>query len=97
MASTVESPEIEIENIEDIDISELLGWKIVVFNDDVNSFQHVIDCFREILNHTYEQAEQCAHIIHYKGKCIVKEGMKQKLKPMCEALCDRELDARLIQ
>ncbi len=83
----------------DIDISELtdiLNKKhLVVFNDDVNSFDHVIDVFCKILKHTGEQASQCAIIIHHKGKCSVKEGTYDKLKPLCEALLDLKLSAEI--
>jgi ATP-dependent Clp protease adaptor protein ClpS len=83
----------------DIDISELtdiLNKKhLVVFNDDVNSFDYVIDTFCKVLNHNTEQASQCALIIHNKGKCSVKEGVYDKLKPAYEALRERHLLAEI--
>ncbi len=84
---------IEIE--EEVDISELLAdtKKLVIYNDDVNTFDFVIDCLIEICKHDSLQAEQLTLFIHYKGKAIVKEGDFDKLKPMCTALADRGLSA----
>ncbi|HEY6160034.1 MAG TPA: ATP-dependent Clp protease adaptor ClpS [Bacteroidia bacterium] len=73
-----------------VDIKEL-----VLYNDDVNTFEHVIDSLIKICNHEPEQAEQCAYIVHYKGKCTVKAGEFEKLRPMCEALLDRGLSATI--
>ncbi len=66
---------------------------LLVYNDDVNSFDWVIDCFTEILEHSLDQAEQLAHIIHFKGKATVKTATLSVLKPKWEALCDRGLSA----
>ncbi|MCS7035466.1 MAG: ATP-dependent Clp protease adaptor ClpS [Saprospiraceae bacterium] len=66
---------------------------IVVFNDDFNTFDWVIQCFMEVLQHTHEQAEQLSIIIHFKGKATVKTGAKRELIPLCEALLDRGLSA----
>lgn len=85
----------EVEELLDVDISELLTRKIVVYNDDHNSFEHVIECFCRILQHTEEQAFQCALIIHNHGRTPVKEGEFDKLKPLKEALCEEGLDARI--
>ncbi len=76
-------------------IEDILGNRLVVHNDDVNTFDWVIQSLVEICKHTWEQAEQCAYIIHYKGKYAVKEGEKQMLKPMREALVDRGINATL--
>ena len=67
--------------------------KLVVYNDDVNTFDFVIDTLIKVCGHTPEQAEQCTWIIHYKGKCIVKEGTREKLKPMRDAICERGINA----
>ncbi|MBK8965129.1 MAG: ATP-dependent Clp protease adaptor ClpS [Lewinellaceae bacterium] len=77
------------------DIGSDLPAHIIVFNDDVNSFDWVIHCFMEILKHTHEQAEQLSIIIHFKGKATVKTGSKKELVPLCEALLDRGLSAVL--
>ncbi len=69
--------------------------KIVVYNDDVNTFDHVIDTFINVLGHSPEQAEQCAVIIHFKGKCIVKEGELNELVPLKDAICNQGIDARI--
>ena len=61
---------------------------ITVYNDDVNTFEHVIDSFVQVLKHTVEQAEQCAWIIHTKGKCKVKQGEYDILVPLCSAILD---------
>lgn len=68
---------------------------IVVFNDDFNSFEHVIDCFQRILKHSYFQAEQLALIIHTKGKAQVKHGTFEELQPLCEQLISEDLDATI--
>ena len=49
-------------------------YNIILYNDDVNTFEWVIECLVKYCNHDSIQAEQCAHIVHYKGKCAVKEG-----------------------
>ncbi len=66
---------------------------LIVYNDDVNSFDHVIDSLVKVCRHDTIQAEQCTHIIHYKGKCQVKRGTFSKLEPMCTALLDRGISA----
>lgn len=84
---------VEIE--EDIDILELLTdtKKLVIYNDDVNTFDFVIECLVDICKHDSLQAEQLTLLIHYKGKAIVKEGELEKLEPMCTALADKGLSA----
>ena len=77
------------------DIGSDLPAHIIVYNDDVNSFEWVIQCFMEILKHSHEQAEQLSIIIHFKGKATVKSGTKGELIPLCEALLDRGLSAEL--
>lgn len=67
--------------------------QLVVYNDDFNTFDWVIQCFIEILNHSKTQAEQLAMIIHFKGKATVKTAPKNVLKPKKDALIDRGLSA----
>ncbi|MEM6963997.1 MAG: ATP-dependent Clp protease adaptor ClpS [Bacteroidota bacterium] len=67
--------------------------QLVVYNDDHNTFDWVIECFVEILDHTYEQSEQLAMIIHFKGKATVKTATFSELKPKKDALIDRGLSA----
>lgn len=71
------------------------GWAIILHNDDVNTFDHVIDCLVKYCKHTPMQAEQCAHIVHFNGKTDVKRGSFKKLSPMFEALLDNGLSAVL--
>ena len=70
--------------------------ELVVFNDDVNTFDHVIKTLMRVCRHTPEQAEQCAWIIHHKGKCTVKSGTYSELKPLREAITDAGIDARIL-
>ncbi|MBS1616735.1 MAG: ATP-dependent Clp protease adaptor ClpS [Bacteroidetes bacterium] len=69
--------------------------KIVVWNDEVNTFDWVIDSLIEICAHTHVQAEQCALIIHNNGKYAVKEGNFDTLRPQAEALIDRGINATI--
>lgn len=69
--------------------------KLVLWNDDVNTFDFVIECLIEICEHTPEQAEQCTILVHYKGKCTVKTGSMEKLKPMHEKLLSRGLTSEI--
>ena len=69
--------------------------EIVVYNDDVNTFDHVIDTLIRVCSHTSEQAEQCSLIVHYKGKCTVKTGELTELVPQCSALLEAGLSAEL--
>ncbi len=66
---------------------------LIVYNDNINSFEWVIQSFMEVLNHPPDQAEQLAHIIHYKGKATVKTAPLSVLRPKKDALCDRKLSA----
>ena len=65
------------------------AYQLIVWNDDVNTFDWVIETLMAICGHEREQAEQCSVIIHIKGKCAVKTGDYDTLKPMCEAILDR--------
>ena len=70
---------------------------LIVWNDEVNTFEIVIDTLMDICGHSHEQAEQCAYIIHFQGKYAVKQGTFETLKPMCEAICDRGINATIEQ
>lgn len=70
--------------------------EIVLHNDDVNTFDHVIDTLIYACDHTPEQAEQCAMLVHYKGKCTVKTGLLDDLKPRCSMLLEAGLSAELV-
>ena len=83
--------------LEEVRIEELLSNQnvIVLFNDDVNTFDHVIDTLVDVCQHDPLQAEQCAFIVHYKGKCEVKSGSMKELLPMCTARLDSGLSAEI--
>lgn len=92
IASEVEEDvEVDLEE----ELKELLGAhaKLIVYNDDVNTFEWVIQCFMEILSHSSVQSEQLALIIHEKGKATVKTAPKTILKPLKDGLLDRGLSA----
>lgn len=83
--------ETDVIDLEDIDISDIFDKKLVVYNDDVNTFDHVISTLIKVLKHTNQQAEQCAVIIHTKGKCSVKSGSYKELKKYKDILIDAGL------
>jgi ATP-dependent Clp protease adaptor protein ClpS len=80
-----------LEAVETTEVQDL-----VVFNDDYNTFAHVIEVLIKVCGHTPEQAEQCTLIIHFNGKCAVKTGSFDFLKPMKDAICDAGIDARIL-
>jgi ATP-dependent Clp protease adaptor protein ClpS len=75
--------------------AQQLDAELVVHNDDVNTFDHVINTLVRVCKHSDEQAQQCALIIHFKGKCTVKTGPLEKLEPQCLALLDAGLQATI--
>jgi ATP-dependent Clp protease adaptor protein ClpS len=83
-----------VEVLEAVETTDLMD--LVVFNDDVNTFDHVIATLIKVCQHTPEQAEQCTFLIHYKGKCAVKSGSFEFLKPFREAICEAGIDARIL-
>ena len=66
---------------------------LVVWNDEVNTFEWVIETLIQVCGHSQEQAEQCSYIIHFQGKYAVKEGSYEELKPMCDAITERGIGA----
>jgi len=70
-------------------------YQIVVWNDEINTFEWVIKTLIEVCGHSEEQAEQCAMLIHTKGKYAVKNGTYDDLKPQCEAITERGIGATL--
>ena len=70
--------------------------EIIVYNDDVNTFDHVIETLIRVCSHTPEQAEQCSLIVHYNGKCTVKTDVFEKLKPLCSQLLEAGLSAEIV-
>jgi len=70
--------------------------EIVLFNDEVNTFDHVIETLIMACDHTPEQAEQCSLIVHYNGKCTVKTGEYNDLEPRCSKLLNAGLSAEIV-
>lgn len=70
--------------------------EIVLFNDEVNTFDHVIETLIAVCEHTPEQAEQCSLIVHYNGKCTVKTGVFTDLEPRCTRLLEAGLSAEIV-
>jgi len=83
---------------EDVDVleQETRKYEIVLHNDDVNTFDHVIDSLILVCDHTELQAEQCAILVHYKGKCAVKTGEYDFLKPRCSKLLELGLSVEIV-
>ena len=94
IAST--KPEESPEGIEEVLVQEDKEHEIVLYNDDVNTFDHVIRCLIKICEHNYMQAEQCAYLVHFTGKCVVKTGSLEDLVPRCTALLEEGLSAEII-
>jgi len=94
-----------MQSVFDTDAQELIAtevavetekpYHLIVWNDEVNTFEWVIDTLMEVCGHSAEQAEQCAYLIHYKGKYSVKDGEFHKLQPLCNAITDRGIGATI--
>jgi len=80
-----------MEEVQTSDMNDL-----VVYNDDYNTFEHVIQVLMSVCGHSPEQAEQCTLLIHYKGKCTVKMGSFNELKPMRQGICDKGISAEIL-
>ncbi|MCH3884472.1 ATP-dependent Clp protease adaptor ClpS [Tenacibaculum aquimarinum] len=91
-SSTKEETQEEVDVLE----KEVNQHQIVLHNDDVNTFDHVIDSLMDVCEHTLVQAEQCATLVHYKGKCTVKTGEFKDLEPRCSKLLQLGLSAELV-
>ena len=85
--------ETDVEILEETVVTDIK--KLIIYNDDVNTFDWVIDTLVEVCGHTSEQAEQCTIIIHYKGKCSVKEGVFDELTGMRNEICRRGISAEI--
>lgn len=97
MIEELEVLEPEVDEQVDQAVEELINptKAIILYNDDYNTFPHVIECLRKYCGHSMEQAEQCALIIHYNGKCDVKRGSLKKLSPIKEALQENGLTCKI--
>lgn len=93
--TTLPSPEIDVIDEAVEDLADIKLWELVVFNDEVNTFDHVISTLIDVCHHAPEQAEQCTLIIHYKGKCGVKSGDFEELVAMRNEICRREISAEI--
>lgn len=87
--------ETDVMELVDVKVKTTSPYQIIVWNDDVNTFEWVIETLIEICGHSYEQAEQCAYIIHFSGKYAVKNGNYEDLRPMVDAILDRGISATL--
>jgi ATP-dependent Clp protease adaptor protein ClpS len=87
----------DIDQQEDVDVLDCVNESLtlIVWNDDINSFDWVIKALIDICGHDYVQAEQCAMIIHHQGKYAVKCGDYETLKPMCDGITDRGIGATI--
>ena len=87
----------QIQHDEDLVLDKLLNSNnsILLYNDEVNTFDHVIDSLCKYCDHDSVQAEQCAWIVHNNGKCLVKSGAYDDLLPICNALKDNGLSAQI--
>ena len=79
----------------DVEVETQEPFHLVVWNDEVNTFEWVIETLMDVCKHSAEQAEQCAYLIHFRGKYSVKEGDFDKLKPMCNAITERGIGATI--
>lgn len=79
----------------DTDVLDALLHNLIIWNDEVNTFDWVIESLIDICSHSQEQAEQCALLIHHQGKYAVKKGNFDTLRPMCEALIDRGINSTI--
>ena len=89
-------PEIETQELVDTEVTTTDINNLVIFNDDVNTFDHVINTLIDVCDHTPEQAEQCTLLVHYKGKCAVKSGEFDKLARLRNAICQRGISAEVM-
>jgi ATP-dependent Clp protease adaptor protein ClpS len=95
MINTIMSLETQ-EELDVLEITEIEQLRdLILFNDDVNTFDFVIDALVNVCKHDLTQAEQCTYLVHYAGKCAVKRGEYNKLEPLCTALLDRGLSAEI--
>ncbi|CAM1342082.1 ATP-dependent Clp protease adaptor protein ClpS [Tenacibaculum lutimaris] len=90
--STIEKIQEEL----DVLLQGTTEHEIVLYNDDVNTFDFVIDSLVTVCDHTLEQAEQCTILVHYKGKCAVKTGEYKDLEPRCSKLLELGLSAEIV-
>lgn len=88
-------PHIEVEPETGLLVEIDNDFQLIVWNDETNTFEWVIETLVDVCGHSEKQAEQCAMIIHTKGKYAVKEGSFEELKPMCNAITERSINATI--
>ena len=91
-----ENPERNPQEITEVNTLAEREHEIILYNDEVNTFDHVIECLINICEHTPLQAEQCAYLVHFSGKCGVKSGSLKFLTPRCSALLEAGLSAEIV-
>ena len=86
------------EVLEKVDVQEEQSQfhEIILYNDDVNTFDFVIESLIKVCDHSPIQAEQCTYLVHFKGKCAVKSGEYKELEPKCSKLLELGLSAEII-
>ena len=89
------SPDILEEELVELDTEVAEPKALVLYNDDVNTFEFVTETLIKVCRHDPIQAEQCTYLVHYTGKCAVKTGSYTRLRPICQALLDRGLSAQI--
>lgn len=97
MITAFDKPSTKEQELEDVDVltDKEEPCNLIVWNDEVNTFEWVIETLMEVCGHSAEQAEQCAYIIHFRGKYAVKSGSYDDLKPVCDAITDRGIGATI--
>jgi ATP-dependent Clp protease adaptor protein ClpS len=91
----LETPDILEQEVIEVLLKEEGTKALVLYNDDINTFEYVIECLVKVCDHHPVQAEQCAYLVHFTGKCVVKNGTFKKLKPLCESLLEKGLTVKI--
>jgi ATP-dependent Clp protease adaptor protein ClpS len=93
MASTNTNYQNDSQEMIDVMTDHVDPCNLIVWNDEVNTFEWVIETLIDVCGHSPEQAEQCSYFIHYRGKYAVKNGQYDELKPLCDAITERGIGA----
>lgn len=91
----MEKQKTQTQQEEELATLEDSGCNLILHNDDYHTFDYVIKALMDICRHTYEQAQQCSILVHYRGRCTVKTGSYSDLLPMHTALLDRQLTSEI--
>ena len=90
------TPDLLEQQVIEVILKEEAIKALILYNDDFNTFDWVIECLVKVCEHNTLQAEQCAYLVHHSGKCVVKNGTFKKLKPLCESLLEKGLTAKIL-